>query len=263
MCSQIRQNSVWKTEHEFQAEYLREYEFLYHDWIYPCKYTDCKDKEVLDAGSGPGIQVRLIAKHAKRVTAVDLDALDITCSKTKDLAYKVDYVRADIGTMDLGKQFDIVNCVGTIHHTDNPDETFRNLYNHVKPGGKIIIWTYSHEGNFLVRRCVEPLRKLFLDGASHRTLWGISFFLNAVLYPIIHTIYRLPLTALPYYEYFENARKMSFKRNALNIYDKLNAPQTHFVTERQIRSWFNSSHFRDVHISMYKGVSWRGSGTKI
>jgi hypothetical protein len=67
---------------------------------------------------------------------------------------------------------------------------------------------------------------------------------------------------LPYYEYFQNARRMSFRRNAINIYDKLNAPQTHFISEYEIRSWFNPDEFQDIHISRYAGVSWRASGTK-
>ncbi len=262
MGSEKRSNLVWKTEHEFQAEYLGDYDFLYRDWIYPWAYEDFKDKEVLDAGSGPGIQARLIARYAKHVIAVDLDAIDTTRKQTADISDKVDYVRADIGTMDLGRQFDFVNCVGTIHHTDDPDKTFRNLLKHVRPGGKLIIWTYAHEGNQLMRCFVEPMRKALLDKASHEILWALSGLLNAVLYIPTYTLYHLPLKWLPYYEYLENARRMSFRRNALNIYDKLNAPQTHFITEKQIRSWFNTDHFEDIHISMYKGVSWRGSGTK-
>jgi SAM-dependent methyltransferase len=218
--------------------------------------------EVLDAGSGPGIQARLIAQYAKRVTAVDLEALATTREMTRDLADKIEYVYADIATMDLGRQFDAVNCVGTIHHTDDPDKTFRNLVKHTKAGGRVILWTYAYEGNWLMRNIVEPVRKRVLDRASHETLWMLSSLLNGVLYLPVHTIYLLPLKSLPYYEYFENSRKMSYRRNALNIYDKLNAPETHFITRAQMRSWFNSGEFEDIHISMYMGVSWRGSGTK-
>ena len=34
------------------------------------------------------------------------------------------------------------------------------------------------------------------------------------------------------------------------------------ITKAQIESWFPASEFTDVHISPYKGVSWRGSGTR-
>ncbi|MFA6319117.1 MAG: hypothetical protein WC943_17025, partial [Elusimicrobiota bacterium] len=72
----------------------------------------------------------------------------------------------------------------------------------------------------------------------------------------------LPLRFLPYYEYFENWRILSYSRNMLNVFDKLNAPQTHFIRKERIERWFSPSEFQDIHISPYKGVSWRGSGTK-
>ena len=82
------------------------------------------------------------------------------------------------------------------------------------------------------------------------------------MWPIVHSIYRLPLMFLPYYEYFENFRRLSFRRNVLNVYDKLNAPQQHFLSRATMESWFNPDEFGDVHLSQYKGVSWRASGTK-
>jgi len=76
------------------------------------------------------------------------------------------------------------------------------------------------------------------------------------------SIYLLPLRFLPYYEYFENFRKMSFYRNNLNVFDKLNAPQVEFISSERIQKWFNNKEFEDVHISSYKGVSWRVTGRK-
>ena len=257
-----RTTQVWRDQHDFAAHELQKYDFLYRDWIYPQTYESFRGKEVLDAGSGPGIQVRLIAPYARHVVAVDREAIATTRATTSELASKVEYVQADIGSMDLGRQFDVVNSVGVIHHTRDPDTTFANLARHTRSGGRITVWVYAHEGNFLVRRFVEPCRKLLLQGASHRLLWYLSSTANGLLYPLIHTVYRLPLKWLPYFEYFENARLLSFKRNAINIYDKLNAPETHFITADRIRSWFDPDQFDDIHISMYKGISWRGSGTK-
>lgn len=257
-----RSTLVWKVEHDFQADELEKFEFLYHDWVYPNTYESFKNKDVLDAGSGPGIQVRLLARYASHVTAVDLEALETTSERTQDLSDKVTYVVDDIGTMDLGNQFDVVNCVGTIHHTDDPDVTFRNLARHTKAGGRVIIWAYADRGNYLMRKIVEPFRKRYLSQWGHAAIWTLSCILFALLLVPIYTLYLLPLRGLPYYEYFGNARKMSFRRNALNIYDKLNAPQTHFITEEQVKSWFNPEQFEDVHISLYMGVSWRCSGTK-
>jgi SAM-dependent methyltransferase len=164
--------------------------------------------------------------------------------------------------MDLKKQFDIVFCVGVVHHTDNPEKTVENLKKHTKPGGKLILWVYSEEGNFLVQNIVEPFRKLFLENLSRRKLMMLSKSITFMIYLPIYTIYLLPLRFLPYYQYFENFRKLSFERNHLNVFDKLNAPQVDFINFKRITKWFSEEEFENIHISSYKNVSWRGSGTK-
>ncbi len=257
-----RSTEVWKTQHAIAHQSLSEFTFLYWDWIYPNTVETLRDKDVLDAGSGPGVQIRMMAEVARSVTAVDLEALDVSAQKTRDIAGKVTYVRDDIMKMDLGRQFDVVNCVGVIHHTDSPTATFKNLVRHLKPGGRMIIWAYAEEGNYLMKHFVEPFRKAVLDKAPHSVIWGLSVAITALLWPAVNTVYRLPLGFLPYYEYFANFRRMSFKRNVLNVYDKLNAPQQYFLSRATMESWFNSEEFSDVHLSQYAGVSWRGSGTK-
>jgi 2-polyprenyl-3-methyl-5-hydroxy-6-metoxy-1,4-benzoquinol methylase len=262
MTTPARSTEVWKTQHQLAHETLAEFPFLYHDWIYPNTLETLRDKDVLDAGSGPGVQIRLMAQVARSITAVDLEALDVSTETTRDLAGKVHYVRDDISKMDLGRQFDVVNCVGVIHHTDDPTVTFRNLARHLKPGGRMIIWAYAREGNFLMANIVEPFRKRVLDKAPHQVIWWLSMAVTAAMWPIVHTIYRLPLRFLPYYEYFDNFRRLSLRRNVLNAYDKLNAPQQHFLSRETMASWFNAGEFCDVHLSQYKGVSWRASGTR-
>ena len=96
---------------------------------------------------------------------------------------------------------------------------------------------------------------------SRERLWSLSRVITAGLWPVVHTLYRLPLRFLPYYEYFANFRDLTFRRNAMNVFDKLNAPQTHLITRERIAGWFARETFRAVHISDYCGVSWRGSGT--
>jgi SAM-dependent methyltransferase len=163
--------------------------------------------------------------------------------------------------VDLGRQFDVVFSIGVLHHTDDPDRSVANLARHVKPGGRLIVWVYSDEGNFLVKNVVEPVRKRFLASMNRERLLGLSKAVTAALYPTVHSVYRLPVRFLPYYEYFDNFRKLSFERNTLNVFDKLNAPQVQFITRARVEGWFPGDRFQDVHVSAYKGVSWRASGT--
>ena len=235
--------------------------FLFKDWIYPNVLNDFKDKEVLECGCGGGQHSSLIAPFAKEIVAVDLNTRDIAKEKNKELT-NVTFLEADISEMDLERQFDIVFSLGVIHHTDNPDKAVANLKQHLKGGGRLIFWVYSKEGNFLVRNIVEPLRKTFFKNIGRKSLLYFSRITTFLMYLPIYTLYKLPLKFLPYYEYFKNFRRLSFNRNTLNVFDKLNAPQVHFISREKIDQWFNVEEFKDIQISSYRGVSWRASGTK-
>jgi SAM-dependent methyltransferase len=236
--------------------------FLFRDWIYPNTLDDFRGKTVLECGCGGGQHTRMLSPFAASITAVDLNTAELARERNRN-SPNVSFVAADIATMSLDRQFDIVFSIGVVHHTDNPDKTVANLTAHVKPGGRLILWVYSKEGNALVEYLVEPIRRWFLRSLPSRALLTLSRFLCAMLYVPVYTVYLLPLPFLPFYEYFENFRRLSFTRNVLNVFDKLNAPQTQFISEDRVRGWFSEGcGFRDVHISRYCGVSWRGSATK-
>jgi SAM-dependent methyltransferase len=235
--------------------------FLFKEWIAPNTLASFTGKTVLDCGCGAGQHISFVAPYAKNVTGVDLNTSKIA-KKNNAKFSNVRFVEADIASMSLRKKFDIVYSIGVIHHTDDPDKTFKNIKAHVKKGGKLIIWVYAWEGNFLNRTMLEFLKKIFILKLNKKILLGMSYVITTLLYIPIYTIYLLPLRFLPFYQYFQNWRKLSFTWNNANVFDKFNAPQTHFIKEQTVKKWFNSKEFKSVHIAHYKGVSWRASGTK-
>lgn len=232
---------------------------LFKDWIFPNTMEDFRGKEVLECGCGGGQHTAFMAAYASKVVAVDLNTVEIAKKRNQGFS-NVEFVEADIAKMDLGRKFDIVISIGVVHHTDDPDKTIENLKKHVKPGGKLIVWVYSKEGNSLITLLVEPLRKMFLVRCSRVNLLLISRIITLLMYPPIYSLYLLPLRFLPYYEYFQNFRKLSFGRNVLNVFDKLNAPQVYLITESRAKHWFSASDFTNVSVTQYMGVSWRASG---
>jgi SAM-dependent methyltransferase len=238
--------------------------FLFEEWIAPRTMADFAGRSVLECGCGGGQHTALVAPVAASVTAVDLNTAEIARSRNATFT-NVRFIEADIATLDLDERFDVVFCIGVIHHTDDPDRTFESIYRHCTPGGLIIIWTYSAEGNALVRFVVEPVRAVFLRWLPRRVLVWISRFVTALLYPVVYTIYLPRATSfLPYHEYFRNFRRLGFRRNVLNVFDKLNAPQTHFTTYERCRRWFADDRFEAESISIrkYAGVSYSLSGVK-
>ena len=244
----------------YQWERFKDSEaFLFLDWISPRTLEDFRGKRVLDAGCGPGHHIRMIADVAEHVVGLDLNTADLAKQLLADVP-NTSFVEDDLALHNAPDSYDVVYSLGVIDHTDSPDASFENLKCMTAPGGLTIVWVWSAEGNALMMNIIEPLRAALLCDQSRETVDQIAHFLTAVLYQIVHTVYRLPLTFLPYYGYFRNFRKLSFHRNALNVFDKLNAPYTEFITRERIERWFNPRDYEDVSITFYKGVSWAASG---
>lgn len=256
-----RRQTEWSSQWSLFEDRER---FLFDDWIRPARLEDFRGLEVLEAGCGGGQHTAMLATVAGSVTAVDLNTVPLARQRNRRFD-NVEFVEADCAEMDLGRRFDAVVCIGVIHHTDDPDRTFDNLFAHLRPGGLLVIWAYSAEGNQLVRWLVEPARKLLLRWLPRRLLAALAALVTAAMYLPVHTIYRLPgLSFLPYYEYFRNFRRLSFRRNQLNVFDKLNAPQTHFIERRRCERWMSAERFAPDSISIrhYAGVSFSLNGRR-
>ena len=238
--------------------------FQFYEWIAPATLETFRGKHVVECGCGGGNQTLLVAKVARSVTAVDLSTAELAHSRNKQ-STNIEFVEADLATMNLGRYFDVAFCVGVIHHTDNPTRTFENIYRHQKPSGTLIIYCYAAEGNWPMRWLVEPARRILIRHLPRWLVLIISVMLTSALYPIVHTLYRLPIaTHLPYYKFFSGFRKLWWRKNLLDTYDKLNAPQQHFLTRELCESWMTSERFEAASISIrhHLGVCWSLIGIK-
>lgn len=103
-----------------------------------------KGKLVLDAGCGAGAQSAFFSDNGAAVVSVDLsEAINVAYKK---LHTRKDWigVRGDIARLPFQSQsFDFVYCEGVIQHTENSENTVRELARLVKPGGYVAATHYN------------------------------------------------------------------------------------------------------------------------
>jgi SAM-dependent methyltransferase len=92
---------------------------------------------VLDAGCGTGRVAVELARRGIEVVGVDRDPSMLTTARSA--APEVEWIEADLTTLDLGRTFDVVVMAGNVMlFTDDPDATVASCAHHLSPTGLLI-----------------------------------------------------------------------------------------------------------------------------
>ena len=112
-------------------------------------YVSPENPEILVAGCGTGQHALVTASSFlnSRVLAVDLSLSSLTYAmrKTHELGFtNIDYAQGDIMELGtIGRQFDLIECGGVLHHLGDPLGGWRVLVGLLRPGGLMRISLYS------------------------------------------------------------------------------------------------------------------------
>jgi 2-polyprenyl-3-methyl-5-hydroxy-6-metoxy-1,4-benzoquinol methylase len=134
--------------------------------------------DVLIAGCGTGQQSIQTAQRfpAARILAVDISLASLAYAKrkTRELGIaNIEYAQADILRLDsIGKTFDFIECVGVLHHLEDPMAGWRVLRSILRPGGVMHIGLYSA----LARRDIAAAQDLIVAEGYAATTEGIRQF---------------------------------------------------------------------------------------
>ena len=125
--------------------------------------------DVLIAGCGTGEQAVAAAfgyGAEASVTGVDLSRASLGFAARRADEYglaNLDFIHGDILELDaLDRQFDVIECVGVLHHMSDPLAGWRRLVDRLKPGGVMLIGLYSAAA----RRHISALRARMSNAAT-------------------------------------------------------------------------------------------------
>lgn len=100
---------------------------------------DPAPRSVLDAGCGTGRVAIELARRGVRVTGVDVDQSMLDTARRR--APHLDWIRADLSQLDLGRQFDAVVMAGNVLLFTRPGteaSVVRACARHLAPGGALV-----------------------------------------------------------------------------------------------------------------------------
>jgi SAM-dependent methyltransferase len=242
--------------------YSRE-QFL--EWVDPLTPSDLRDREVLELGFGNGsLLVHVAQCSPARLAGIDLgDTIEQTRRNLAGAASHVELHRGDLTTADLGK-FDVVYCIGVIHHLAEPDRGFDAVLRQTRPGGRFHCWVYAREGNALVRAVVEPIRRV-----ASRLPWWITKYAIATPLVFPYFLYAKALRAiggdlrfLPLSEYTRwiAPERFSFFRHV--AFDQLVTPRTRYIDRATVERWLSDPRIdpASTYIVHRNGNSWKFGG---
>ncbi|BAY62786.1 type 11 methyltransferase [Calothrix brevissima NIES-22] len=133
-------------------------------WNWLAAYNFCtgqkpqkQDIRILDAGCGTGVGTEYLVhlNPQASVVGIDLSAGALAVAKERCQRSKADRVEFHhlslFDVEQLPGEFDLINCVGVLHHTSDPIRGIQALAEKLAPGGLMHIFVYGELGRWEIQ----------------------------------------------------------------------------------------------------------------
>ncbi|MGG6263374.1 class I SAM-dependent methyltransferase [Leptolyngbya sp. AN03gr2] len=150
-------------------------------WNWLAAYSFCtgqkpkrQDVRILDAGCGTGVGTEYLVhlNPQAQVTGIDLSSGTLAVARERcqrSGADRVEFHHLSLYDADqLSGQFDLINCVGVLHHLPDPIRGIRSLATKLAPGGLMHIFVYSELGRREIQLMQEAIALLQSDRSNYR-----------------------------------------------------------------------------------------------
>lgn len=239
------------------------------DWLAPITQKEVAGKTVLELGCGnASLMIHLSDWQPVYLEGVDFgDSIDSANQNMSILSFKNwKITKADLIGFN-SPEFDLVYCIGVLHHLKSPKSGLDSIIRNTKAGGRFHAWVYALEGNMIVIYLVDPLRKI----VSHLPWWiikyfvatplAVPFFIYAKLINLLRSVSLVRKMPLFGYSLWIAKREFAFFRHV--AFDQLVTPQTTYLARDTILDWLKGYDQIDqdsIYITMRNGNSWKFGG---
>lgn len=220
-----------------------------------------KGLDTLDAGCGMGRWLHFARREGAHVVGMDVSpALEVAAAREGG-----DLVQADLRHPPfLPESFDLVFCLGVVHHLEDPLQGVRSLARLVRPGGELRLYVYrSLEGEPWARRALLGLVTL-VRRLTTRLPYGLVHALAATIAVTATILFLWPrrllrrarwgdhLTrGLPLVQYTD----IPFRMLVAEQFDRLVAPIEGRFRREEVEAWIRAVGLEVI--TVLAGLGWR------
>jgi SAM-dependent methyltransferase len=202
------------------------------------------------------------------VTSIDLSEAVDANAENLPIGERHRIAQADILQLPFaGRQFDVVFCLGVIQHTPDPEETITRLYEHVKPGGRLVIDHYRFRWRWYLRTAPYlrwVLKRVSPEKGVRATTWLVDRFLplhrRFHSTPVVSSLLNRVSPVLHYYrDYPQLDDRLQREWALLDTHDALTDWYKHYRSRQAIRKHLEQLGLVDVWVENGgNGVEARG-----
>ncbi len=245
------------------------------DWMDPIDPATLAGQSVLEMGFGNGSLLAHMGDY-RPARLVGIELGDTLAQTRKNLAHlpagMLELHQGDLTTANLGA-FDLVYCIGVLHHLKDPRAGFDAVVRNTRRGGRFHCWVYAEEGNAVVIRLVDPIRRAVSRLPWWATKYGVAlplvvpYFVYAKAVRAIaraggfatHLVSRLPLGE---YSQWIAERQFPFFHHV--AFDQLVTPQTAYLSRDQVQALLRHPDVDpdSTYIVHRNGNSWKFGGRR-
>jgi SAM-dependent methyltransferase len=142
-------------------------------WNWNTAYSFCTGRKparqeirILDAGCGSGVGTEYLAHLNPQAEVIGIDLSAGTLAVARERCQRSGADRATFQQLSLfdvdqlSGEFDLINCVGVLHHTDDPIRGIQALASKLAPGGLLHIFVYAALGRWEIQLMQEAIALL-------------------------------------------------------------------------------------------------------